>query len=1035
MLCESGKGKHIMEFVMYPIGRVRSSLTDLSQCPNQGTGGAPEAWIEIDPNYADALDGLRPGAEIMILTWMHLADRSILRVHPRKNSENPLTGVFGTRSGDRPNPIGLHRVTVLAVEPPSRLLVKPLEALDGTPVVDIKSVLSEAGYGDLFEHSRDAILIVTRDGIIVDVNPAFSELFGYSREEAIGMNVLLLYWDHSQRPVFKEAIETNGSVKDFEWKALRKDGTIRDCLFSSSVWTGREGEILGYQSIIRDITERKATEAAVREIEERYRQLVENASDMIFQTDATGVFTLVNPVILRLSGYSKEEILGKNYTEMIRPDHREEVLRFYGLQYVKRIPVTYCEFPMITKHGMTVWLGQSTQLLMDGEAVRGFQSIARDITERKEAEDRLNRAYKLQRQLLDTAATGIFMVNSERLITMVNDQFCVITGYEQEDVLGKPCSVICDQKCEGPCYVFQSSPEIITRRQSTMTANNNRTLTVLKNASLFTDEDGNVRWAIESFVDVTELVEAKEDALSADLAKGEFLAKMSHEIRTPMNGIIGMTELLYGTALTPEQKDYLKAVKTSADALLSIINDVLDFSKIESGKLELFLTDFDLRDCVGDTISNLGIQAHKKNLEIAYEVLPEVPSMVVGDPGRLRQVLVNLVGNAIKFTEKGEVIVTLRIDSRTDKDVTLEFAVADTGVGIPPDKCDAVFDAFEQVDSSSTRQYSGTGLGLSICRELVHKMGGRIWVVSKLGEGSIFNFTVRMQISSVPQSRRIPKEKENLKDVRVLVVDDNAVNRSILVHTLAAAGMAPAEADSGHAGLDLLVKAKEEGKPFSLALVDYVMPGMDGFQLVQKINLEHELSLPTIVMLTSGGQRGDAALCQEFGVSGYLIKPVKQTDLLDAIAGVLSRTPSDPAEKVLITRHTLREDRKRLHVLLAEDNPINRKLAVRMLENLGHKVRVAENGKEALSSLEKERFDLILMDVQMPEMDGLQTTRAIREREKTTGGHIPIVAMTAHALKGDRERCLEAGMDGYVSKPFNAKDLSEAIQLQAESSV
>lgn len=898
---------------------------------------------------------------------------------------------------------------------------------------DTPQDISETRYRELFAHSIDAILIVTRDGVIVDVNPAFLDLFDYERDEAIGMSVVPLYADPSDRPRFRREIEASGFVKDFEWNALRKDGTKLYCLFSSSVWKNQQGEILGYQSIIHDLTDRRAAEATAQEIEKRYRQLVENASDMIFQTDAKGTFTLINPGALRSTGYSETEIIGKQYLDLIRPDYREKVARFYGLQFVKKMPVTYSEFPLMTKHGMTLWLWQSTQLIMDGEDIIGFQCIARDVTERKEAEDRLNRAYRLQRQLLETAATGIFVVNTQFVITMVNDQFCKITGYQKEEVLGKPCKSICDQGCEATHQLLGSEGDGVMSRQSCLRTRNNNTLTVLRNASLMTNDEGDVTGVIESFVDVSDLIEAQRAAIRASLAKSEFMARMSHEIRTPMNGIIGMTELLFTSQLTAEQADYLHAIKMSADSLLSIINDMLDFAKIESGKLELFLTDFDIRDCVGDTMATLGVQAHKKKLELAYEILPDVPSMVVGDPGRLRQVLVNLVGNAIKFTDRGDVVVTVKVNARTDDEVILNFAVSDTGIGIPPDKCNAVFDAFEQVDSSATRRYSGTGLGLSICRELVRMMGGTIWVDSQYGKGSIFHFSALMPISSVPLIRPSYDIKELLKDVRVLVVDDNSVNRTILVHTLSAAGMIPTEADSGNSAIDSLVKAEKEGKPFSLAIVDYMMPGMDGFQLAEKINLERGQAIPTLMLLTSGGQRGDAARCKEAGISAYLIKPVKQAELLDAMARILSRPFSSQPEHVLVTRHTLRETGKRLQLLLAEDNPINRKLALRVLENLGHRVQVAENGLQALASLEAARFDLVLMDVQMPEMDGLQVTRMIREREKTTGEHVPIVAMTAHAMKGDRERCLEAGMDGYIAKPFNVQELKETIELLTES--
>ncbi|TKJ42156.1 hypothetical protein CEE37_00325 [candidate division LCP-89 bacterium B3_LCP] len=529
-----------------------------------------------------------------------------------------------------------------------------------------------------------------------------------------------------------------------------------------------------------------------------------------------------------------------------------------------------------------------------------------------------------------------------------------------------------------------------------------------------------------------ELKAAKEQAEESSRAKSEFLANMSHEIRTPLNGILGFTQLLTEERdLSKEQREYVETISNSGSALLGIINDILDFSKIEAGKLELEAIDFDLLTIIEEIGDILTYKTDEKGIELHCFMDPETPTALVGDPGRLRQVIINLMGNAVKFTNSGEISLFARQKEETDKDtLVFEFEIKDTGIGIPEHRVEAIFDSFTQADGSTTRKHGGTGLGLTISKQLVTMMGGEISVESRVDEGSKFVFTAVFSSQEKSLGKKPHQSLKELRGRRALIVDDNETARSLLQKVLENVGMIPTAAENGENALSALHDAGKSDIPFTFAIIDGHMPKMDGFELAQQIRKTRGYDSTELIMLTSGGKRGDAVRCEQIGIKGYLTKPVKQSVLMNTISRVLGIKSQEDTQWNLTTIHSLREEAKKYNILLAEDNLVNQKVAVNMLSKRGHNVTVAENGKEAIELLfdaKTPQFDFILMDVQMPQMDGLTATREIREKELITGDHIPIIAMTAHAMKGDREMCLDSGMDEYLPKPIQAQTLFSTI--------
>jgi PAS domain S-box-containing protein len=658
-----------------------------------------------------------------------------------------------------------------------------------------------------------------------------------------------------------------------------------------------------------------------------------------------------------------------------------------------------------------------------------------EVSDRKRAQSELEERKAFLNSVIENSPVGIVATGLDGGVQMCNPAFERVFRVRQADILTRSLQDILGSKqFDGEIAANQrtlrsgQAKHIVSQR-----ARSDGTLVDVEAFAVPLFTAGTMTGAVLLYQDITErklaertLVAAKEAAEAASRAKSEFLANMSHEIRTPMNGIIGMTELALDTNLSPEQREYLGLVKSSANSLLTLINDILDFSKIEAGKLDIEMIDFSFKQSLGETLKTLAFRAHGKGLELAWRVGPGVPERLRGDITRLRQVLVNLLGNALKFTEHGEVVLDVEKEAVDERGVTLHFRVRDTGIGIPADKQKMIFAAFTQADSSSTRVYGGTGLGLAITARLVGLMGGRLWVESEVGKGSIFHFTMRFEFAETEGEDIAPADPQLLQDLSVLVVDDNQTTRFILTEMLSAWGMKPTAAVDARSALVALGRAHIAGSPVRLVIADMQMPYMNGIELCETIRRSVDFGGVAILLLSSSIGQGEAARCRELGIGGYLAKPIQPSELLDAVLAAVSKSAA-PQESQRTSRRPPQPTGRTMRILLAEDNAVNRKLAVALLEKRGNTVIVTENGREALGALERENVDLVLMDIQMPVMDGLEAIHAIRAKEQSSGAHLPIIALTAHAMKGDRERCLAAGADEYVTKPIRMEDLLAAM--------
>jgi PAS domain S-box-containing protein len=890
---------------------------------------------------------------------------------------------------------------------------------------DATATGSQPSYRDLAEHGSGLICTHDLEGTLEWVNPAAATLLGRDPPQLVGRNLTEFMANPAALPDYLARMLQLGH--DQGWmEAVHASGESVFLQYHNVLVTADDGRqhVLGHA---QDVTALVLTKRELRIANERLERLLEASPSMTYTARATAPFgtTFMSANVRQLLGYDASDFRGSFWSEHIHPEDRALVAAGIKTLLAEGRHVMMYRFQRAD--GRYRLMKDDVRLLRDASGnpteIAGFWI---DVTDERRMTEAMDRWYRLS---LDMACE----LDGNLRFRRVNPAFERILGYQEGDLLRKPLAD----------FVHRDH---IQHTTDTLQAVWSAT-TPVRFENRCRRSDGTYSWLqwdahpypergfiYASARDVShvkerekELERARHEAERANQARGEFLANVSHEIRTPMNGIIGMTELALDTPLTDQQREYLQMVQGSALALLDVINSVLDFSKIEAGKLQIEEIDFTLRDTITGALKPLALIANRKGVELLYDEGPGLPERLRGDPGRLRQVLVNLVGNAVKFTETGEVRVTIEKTESRESGVSVRFEVSDTGIGIPHDKLDVIFEAFAQADGSTSRRFGGTGLGLSIASGLVGMMGGKIEVESEQGAGSTFHFA--LPFGHGHQAARPPQlPSMELRGLSVLVADDNQTNRRILEGFVSRMGMRATCMPTGREALEALSRAHARGRPFDLAILDVHMPGMDGFELARTIREDKRFDDLVLVMITSAGRPGDGALCEQLGISSYLLKPITPTELRDAIQLTLARGQDDRREPSLVTRHSLREAWESLHVLLAEDNQVNQKLAVHVLERLGHKVQVAKNGREALELLEKSAFDLVLMDIQMPEMGGEEATQRIRAMEKARGGHVPIVAMTAHAMAGDKERFLAAGMDEYISKPISQERLREVVR-------
>ena len=797
------------------------------------------------------------------------------------------------------------------------------------------------------------------------------------------------------------------------------------------------GLVYGGYSLIRVNKARDELGKSLAELE--FQKFALDQHSIVSIADRGGRITYTNDKFSEISQYSRAELLGQDHRLLNSGVHPASFFKEMWLT-IGNGKVWQGEVCNRAKDGSLYWVKSTIVPFMDenGKPLH-YVSIRTDITERKKLDAEMQKQRDFYERIIETLGEGIYVQDAEGHCTYMNSEAERLLGWSRQTFLGRPVhDTIHTRTAGGEALPAEDCPigkmtrtgqRIFTEDEVFVTREGKVFPVAVVSQGVFSD--GAYQGAVVAFQDITsrkqaelEMRKAKEDAEEASRAKSDFLANMSHEIRTPMNGIIGMTELALDTPLNAEQREYLGLVKSSADALLAIVNDILDFSKIEAGKMTIDAVEFNLQNMLSQTARSIALRAHQKGLELLLDIAPDIPDVLIGDPGRIRQIVVNLLGNAIKFTDRGEVVIKVErvVPPLSHGKISLHISVRDTGIGIPEDKFQAIFESFSQADTSTTRKYGGTGLGLTISTRLVELMRGCIWLESEVGKGSTFHIVIDME--SAGSQGSLPEVAGQFEGMRVLVVDDNMASRDLAVELLRRWKMNPCAVASGQQAITELESATACGQSYRLMLVDSQMPDMDGFELMKVLGKHAAPDISVILMLTSEGQRKDFERDSPGGGVAYLLKPYSQSDLLDSIMSTLglSVVGNGPI------RNEVRRNRQSLNILLAEDNTINQTLAVRLLGRFGHRVEVAANGIEAVSRWQSGNFDLILMDVDMPELNGYAATGQIRNAEQQSGGHIPIIGLTAHVTQGSREDCLAAGMDGYLSKPIDSHALWQELE-------